>query len=276
MVSTTVVDPLHMTTDSIRIFLEHEKGQGASNDCLRQRKTFVTKFYNWLPDDKLITIQILQAWRSNLVEMGFSATTIMNYVKGINRYLDFMDRSDLRFNKGRPKDLTGKEYGYLTAIENTGQKDRNDYVWRCRCKCGKEVLLPATRMLTGNTLSCGCLQTLHLQNVNLYIDNTSLRSAMEERIYSSHSSSGYTGVSAKHDKWQAYITYKGKHYSLGCYSKLEDAVKARARAKEMVRQDAEQLAIAYKILHQEDPPLPSKRNNIEAASAAPKQSNNAN
>lgn len=78
-----------------------------------------------------------------------------------------------------------------------------------------------------------------------------------EQVDSDLSASGYTGVTAKRDKWQAYITYKGKRYSLGCYSKIEDAVRARAYAKDMVREDARKLLEAYSILHDHDRLLPN-------------------
>ena len=250
--------PLNMTQESIDAFLQHEAAQGASRDCLRQRKTHVTDLFRWLPNDKCITKEILCQWRRDLEAGGYSQATVLNYVKSVNRYLDSAGRADLRFNRGKAKDLTGRVYGYLTAVENTGQKDRHDYIWRCRCRCGKEVNLPATRLLTGNTLSCGCLQAEHLQRVNLYVEHTSLRAALEERVYSTRAASGYTGVVPKRDKWQAYICYKGKNYSLGCYSKLEDAVKARARGKEFVKKDAEELLAAHTLLHADDRPGPAR------------------
>lgn len=237
--------PHPCTKESIEAFLLFEKENGASSDCLRQRRTHVLGLYAWLPQEKLLTPDLLRQWRQALGEQGFSEATVRNYVKNINRYLDFVGRPDLRFNRGRAKDLRGNEYGYLTAIEPTGQKHRKDLVWRCRCRCGKELLLPATRLLSGNTLSCGCLLAQHLQKVNQYIDHTSLRSALEEKVRSEHAASGYTGVVAKRGKWQAYITYKGKRHSLGSYAKLEDAVKARAYAKDMVREDAQRLLAIY-------------------------------
>ena len=36
------------------------------------------------------------------------------------------------------------------------------------------------------------------------------------------------------NKWAANIEFKGKKYWLGCYSKYEDAVKAREKGEEMV------------------------------------------
>ena len=43
------------------------------------------------------------------------------------------------------------------------------------------------------------------------------------------------------DKWAARIQYKGKIYSLGCYERLEDAVRARKKAENWVKDDAERL-----------------------------------
>ena len=245
------------TAESIAAFLRHEQAAGASADCLRQRKTHIRALYDWLAPEKRITYDGLRQWRQSLLERGCSEATAANYIKNVNRYLDFAGRQDLRFTPGKAKNLRGKQFGYLTPLEPTGEKNRGDIVWRCRCRCGKEVLLPATRMLTGNTASCGCMLAETLQKANLYIDHTSIRSAMKEQVDSDLSASGYTGVTAKRDKWQAYITYKGKRYSLGCYSKIEDAVRARAYAKDMVREDARKLLEAYRILHDHDRLLPN-------------------
>ncbi len=249
-------EPLCCTAESIADFLQHEQTVGASADCLRQRRTHITHLYDWLPPEKLLTADALRQWRRSLEERGASAATVGNYVKNINRYLVFTGRPDLRFRQGKAKDLTGLQFGYLSCLEPTGEKHRNDLVWRCRCRCGKEVQLPATRLLTGNTSSCGCMLAEHLQRVNQYIDHTSLRAAMSQQVKSKNAASGYIGVVAKRGKWQAYITYKGIRYSLGCYTRLEDAVKARLEAKELVREDAQRLLETYRILHNHDRPKP--------------------
>ena len=46
--------------------------------------------------------------------------------------------------------------------------------------------------------------------------------------------SGVRGVSWSKQKqdWEAYIKFKGVHYHLGHFKRLEDAAKARARAEE--------------------------------------------
>ena len=62
----------------------------------------------------------------------------------------------------------------------------------------------------------------------------------------------------KRGKWQAQITYRKKHYILGTYTHLDDAVKARARAKELVMENAAELQELYNLLHESDESLPGR------------------
>ena len=245
-----------MTQESIASYLQHEQDRKASENLLRRGRRAITCLYEWLPEDKTITKQSLLLWRQHMTDLGYASDTQRGYVKEINRYLNYIGCSALRFQQGRAKDISGQQFGYLTAIETTGEKNRRDYVWRCRCKCGKEAFYPATRLLTGNTVSCGCLRAEHLRTVNKYIDGTSLRQALDEQVISKRAASGYTGVTIKRGKWKAYIKYKGQTTVLGCYDKLEDAVKARARGKELVQMDALGLLNFYEQLHKDDEPLP--------------------
>lgn len=250
----------HMTPQTMASFLLHEINNNNTSENLQRRyKGAVKVLYDFLPDDKNVTKERLLEWRKTMADNGYASITILNYVKYINRYLDYVGCSEIRFNKGKAKDITGMTFGYLTAIEPTGEKNRGDYVWMFRCKCGNTVKLPATRALLGNTLSCGCLKGEALKASRKYFGGTSIVQSMTEHVESTRSVSGYTGVSPKRDKWQAYITYKGVRYSLGSYFKIEDAVKARARAKEIVIADARGLLDFYTELEKSFPKLPSRR-----------------
>ncbi|AOY60552.1 hypothetical protein B2D07_18935 [Desulfococcus multivorans] len=59
------------------------------------------------------------------------------------------------------KDETGNVYGRLTVIARAerpeGLKNTNAY-WRCRCECGREVVVNGGDLRRGNTSSCGCYQ----------------------------------------------------------------------------------------------------------------------
>ena len=55
------------------------------------------------------------------------------------------------------RDLTGQVFGRLTA-ERYLRSDKTDgSIWLCRCECGKEKEVPASRLIRGITKSCGCL-----------------------------------------------------------------------------------------------------------------------
>ena len=243
---------MQMTQQSIDAFLENQIENGASKDTLRQRRGFVAYLYQWLPESKELSRECLQLWREDMERKGYTQQTILNYVKGINLYLDYMGWAEIRFNKGRAKDIRNLPFGYLKPIEPTNKKDRKDIVWRCKCKCGNIVELPATRLLVGNTLSCGCMKADNLRSASKNIAGTSLVMSLKEDEKKTDTLSGYTGVSPKRDKWYAHITYRGKRYNLGTYSNIEDAVKARARAKELVMEDAQQLLVLFEELHKDD------------------------
>lgn len=247
-----------MTPELMAAFIESEINKGASENTVRRLKATIKMVYEFLPEDKLLTRERLLGWRADLNDRGYAYQTIQNYVKWINQYLDYAGLSEIRFNRGKGKDISGMEFGYITAIEPTEKRHRKDVVWRCRCRCGTELELPATRLILNNTLSCGCIQKEFIRRANKYFGGTSLEKSLKDPVTSTRSMSGYVGVTRKRDKWQAYITYKRQHISLGVYEKLEDAVKARARGKEAVMADAAELLKIYEEIHENDEALPNK------------------
>lgn len=247
-----------MTPESAKAFIEYEKSKGASENLLRRLKATLKAVYNFLPDNKQLTKESLLGWRDNMNDQGYAYQTVQNYVKYLNRYLDYVELSEIRFNRGKNKDISNMEFGFITAIEPTNKRQHNDVVWLCRCRCGAILEIPATRLIQNNTLSCGCIQKELIKRTNKYFDGTSLEKSLKNPIKSTRSTSGYVGVTKKKDKWQAYITYKRKHISLGVYDKLEDAVMARAKGKEAVMEDAAELLKIYEEIHKNDEMLPNK------------------
>lgn len=74
----------------------------------------------------------------------------------------------------RAKDITNKRYGRLVALEPTDKKDKKGCViWKCKCDCGNECE-KSTKLLLGETRSCGCLQreSLKTNHLRLEIRNT--------------------------------------------------------------------------------------------------------
>lgn len=57
---------------------------------------------------------------------------------------------------GKFIDLLGEKFGRLTVIERMPNNKRKQAVWKCRCDCGKEVIVTAGHLRSGHTNSCGC------------------------------------------------------------------------------------------------------------------------
>ena len=56
------------------------------------------------------------------------------------------------------KDLSGKRFGRLTALERLPRKYKRCFLWRCRCDCGRECEIPTDWLTQGVARSCGCLK----------------------------------------------------------------------------------------------------------------------
>src|SRR5262245_31549068 len=63
-----------------------------------------------------------------------------------------------------PRDLTGERIHKLVVIEWAGWRQYSkgrESVWRCKCDCGKECIVPQRNLVGGNTKSCGCIIGQH-------------------------------------------------------------------------------------------------------------------
>lgn len=54
----------------------------------------------------------------------------------------------------KAKDLTGKKFGRLTALEYSG-----DGKWLCKCDCGNNKIVRSSHLTSGHTKSCGCYKS---------------------------------------------------------------------------------------------------------------------
>ena len=69
---------------------------------------------------------------------------------------------------GRIIDLTGRRFGRLAVSRFHGRADdsRRRFLWECKCDCGVIVAVRGDNLLSGNTLSCGCLQVERTSSSN--------------------------------------------------------------------------------------------------------------
>ena len=140
--------------------------------------------------------------------------------------------------RNRRKDLSGKRFGKLTAIEPTEKSTpKGGIKWRCRCDCGNVREVSVSDLESGHTKSCGCLQKEAVKSD--CVDGTKVSTIKSNRKISARNTSGNTGVylEAKRDKWFAKIGFKNRQYFLGYYDNINDAVKARKLAEERIYGD---------------------------------------
>ncbi len=246
-------EQLRLSQEVIDRYLQDKLAQGVSPGAVAKYRT---PLYRLLEATPVLTVQTLGSWRKALEEHGYSKLTVQNYVKVVNDFLRTGGHGALCIPRPLRYDLTGEVFGYLTAVEPTEKRSRRDVVWKCRCRCGRETEVPAVLLRGGNTTSCGCLNKEVLRYANRYVEGTSLRQSLTDQPLSHRAASGYTGVLARGDKWEARIAYKGVRRKLGTYTNLEDAVKARARAKEWIMEDAARLWDAYADCYGEAPHRP--------------------
>jgi len=63
------------------------------------------------------------------------------------------------------KDVSGQTFGRLTAIGAVAPRERR-VKWFCICDCGSETVVMLRSLMSGNTVSCGCLKTERLASRN--------------------------------------------------------------------------------------------------------------
>lgn len=149
-------------------------------------------------------------------------------------------------NKDRQtKDITGKRYGKLTAIEPTTKRASGYIIWKCKCDCGNITYVTSHNLETGITLSCGCIQT-EIAKINApknlstfrkenYLENTRI-DFLTRTNKNKNNTSGYTGVylRKKDKKYVAYLEFQGKRKFLGSFDTAEEAAEARAKVKKEI------------------------------------------
>jgi len=145
--------------------------------------------------------------------------------------------------KGRAKDLSGLHFGKLEAIEPLPNRAVDNSIrWLCLCECGEYTIVSSNKLRMGHTTSCGCMKTKPARMAKTFVDGTCAEQVMSDKI-PKNNTSGFKGVSRKRNKWQAYITYANDRHNLGTFVTMEDAVAARRRAEERVRNHLRQLIV---------------------------------
>lgn len=57
------------------------------------------------------------------------------------------------------KDISNQRFGKLIALKPTKNKKRDCIVWECLCDCGNICYINTANLTSGNTQSCGCMNS---------------------------------------------------------------------------------------------------------------------
>lgn len=57
----------------------------------------------------------------------------------------------------RAVDLKGKRFEYLFVLDRAGSTKNGKALWKCLCNCGNISYVTTDKLLSGKTVSCGCL-----------------------------------------------------------------------------------------------------------------------
>ena len=67
-----------------------------------------------------------------------------------------IDRSK-NFGKFTAKDISNQKFGKLIAIKKIRTNQYGYAIWECQCECGNKCEVTTRELLSGDTMSCGCL-----------------------------------------------------------------------------------------------------------------------
>lgn len=146
------------------------------------------------------------------------------------------------WHKKQEKDITGKRFGKLVAIQAVGKSKQRNVLWKMKCDCGKEVIKPISEVAkkVNPTLSCGCSKAWFIGNSNHgkkhyenleknYEFGTNLALIrIPDTQLQKNNTTGYQGVSYLRTRgiWRAQICFQGAIVMKDCHS-LEDAIRER-------------------------------------------------
>jgi hypothetical protein len=102
------------------------------------------------------------------------------------------------------KNIVGQKFGQLTVLERAGTAKDRHVMWLCKCTCGNTTTATGTRLRSGETQSCGCLNkeinrakamTHGMKGTRLYDEWRHMKdrcSRPKSRIYKNYGGRGIT------------------------------------------------------------------------------------
>ena len=133
-----------------------QKGNTKSCGCRKTRDIRGERFGSLIaiePTGEIHLTNKTRLWRC-ICDCG--KETIADY-----KHLAEGERVSCGCAKGGPKplDITGRQFGRLTAIKRLDIKSTTSYKWLCQCDCGRTTQVSVSYLTGGSVKSCGCLRS---------------------------------------------------------------------------------------------------------------------
>ena len=99
-------------------------------------------------------------------DCGNITTVITNYLLNGHTKSCGCRRAEIA-KKNFTKDITGKTYNKLTALEPTDKRGSDgSIIWKCRCECGNIHFASVSSLTNGAIGSCGCQRSRGERKIN--------------------------------------------------------------------------------------------------------------
>ena len=119
-----------VSEESIRAYLEVLNHRGRREETVRFYAAKLKTFYDYLPPDKQIVLNTLEAWRQALLAEGYAPATVNTNISAANGLLDYLGRRDLQLTgqleteTAPQSELTRTEYLRLLSAARALEKER--------------------------------------------------------------------------------------------------------------------------------------------------------
>ena len=70
------------------------------------------------------------------------------------------------FQPNKQRDITGKKFGKLTALNFEYRDDRYNHFWKFECECGNKIIARKSAVTSGNTKQCKKCASIRMKEIN--------------------------------------------------------------------------------------------------------------
>ena len=118
-----------------------------------------------------------------------------------------------KLGKNNILDLTGKTFGFLTVIKDSGERIAGHHiVWECQCECGNITKVAGTNLKSGSIKSCGCKKMSYGEyNISQILDKNDIQ-YIKEFCVSELNNARFDFALIKNNKIIRIVEYDGEHH----------------------------------------------------------------